>query len=287
MEDRELRQYIEERIVEIREVNMPQQKIVVRDQFGSILYISLHLLEPHVAIPKVGELWTARRQGVDWILNRRRETGEEAKSIATLEPGDHRIESLNNVYIHGKNVIIGSEEGEETTSSETDQQSLQSLINASVASAVSAVTAVKPRCVVTRATNFTLSNSAWQLITWDGEAEDPFDMHNSTNPARITIPQTGVYMIGFNITPAGDGSQTLAGFQIQLNTEATPGAAGTNVCYQAMAGVSSGGIAVGWSASNVHKFNAGDYLAMAGFQNGTGTWTLLTANPNRMWAVML
>ena len=106
MEDRELKAYIEERIVTVREVNMAQRQIILQDQFGTTLNASVHFLDPQVSIPQVGERWTAKRQGMDWILMRRMERGTEHTPVTSLKPGDYRIEAANDLYLTGQDVII-------------------------------------------------------------------------------------------------------------------------------------------------------------------------------------
>jgi hypothetical protein len=60
-------------------------------------------------------------------------------------------------------------------------------------------------CVVREASNFSHTSG---IITWDTDVLDPQGLHDpGSNPSRITIAATGIYVIGFvvNFTPPSGG----------------------------------------------------------------------------------
>lgn len=92
--------------VGIREVNMDQSYIKVEDPYGGMIQINMDFHDSVVTIPQTGETWLASRSGNAWTLTKRLETGDETVTIASLEPGDKRIEAPNNLYLSGKTIFF-------------------------------------------------------------------------------------------------------------------------------------------------------------------------------------
>jgi hypothetical protein len=90
----------------IREVNMQKMYVQGTDAYGKSYQVSLSLPNPLVSIPQVNELWRLKRDGNDWILDRRMETGSENTPMISLAPGDRRLEASNKLYLNGENVVI-------------------------------------------------------------------------------------------------------------------------------------------------------------------------------------
>jgi hypothetical protein len=108
--DRQTRQYTEERVVTIREVSMTNNYVMVRDQFGTNLRISMQFHGTITAVPHIGERWVAQRRGMEWFLDRRADSGEEATAVTDLQPGDRRISAPNGrVLIEGAQVLVNGQ----------------------------------------------------------------------------------------------------------------------------------------------------------------------------------
>lgn len=54
-------------------------------------------------------------------------------------------------------------------------------------------------CKLSLNANVTIANNATATINWDKELEDPYNMHNNTNPSRITCNLSGLYIIVFSV----------------------------------------------------------------------------------------
>ena len=106
METRQINRRLDERRVTITEVNSPQNYVLARDGYGNPLQITVTFHDAVATIPQVGELWYARRRDYDWILDRKAETGTEANPLATLSPGDKRLEATNNLYLSGAEIYF-------------------------------------------------------------------------------------------------------------------------------------------------------------------------------------
>jgi len=98
--DRATRQQVEERVATIKEVDMAQRKIVVEDQFGTVIYISLQFVDPLFVAPVAKEIWTIKRSGGDWFL------GKRQMAVEKLMPGDTLLQTTGNFYIEGDTVYI-------------------------------------------------------------------------------------------------------------------------------------------------------------------------------------
>jgi len=97
---RALRNATEQRVVTIKEINMDRKWIVAEDNFQTTIYISMHFNNPLVAIPQVGDIWIVARQGIDWYLEKRQDTGAEPVSLDQLQSGDQRIHSDNDLHLN-------------------------------------------------------------------------------------------------------------------------------------------------------------------------------------------
>lgn len=104
--ERQINRQTERRIVTITEVNVPERKVVARDEYGGTLPIGMFLTGDIVTVPAPGERWVAERHGNQFILSLR-----VADEIANLEPGDVQIKASGNVYIEGTEVLINGAEG--------------------------------------------------------------------------------------------------------------------------------------------------------------------------------
>ena len=131
------------------------------------------------------------------------------------------------------------------------------------------------RVKATRATNFTVSNSAWTLVLWDAEDFDTDNMHDlAANTNRLTAKTAGVYIVHFhawfNIQTLG----TIAGAMMQVNSDTL----NSNVIYSASHPQLSG-ISMGFSGLTTVTLGVNDWVNLWLYQNGTGSCFLPTTNP--------
>jgi hypothetical protein len=99
----------EQRIVKVTEVNAANHRVVVEDNYGTILYITLHLQDAIVSMPVPGEKWVAERQGVDWFLEKRVESGDETTPLTSMAPGDKRVEANTTLHLNAPKISIQGE----------------------------------------------------------------------------------------------------------------------------------------------------------------------------------
>jgi len=88
------------RFAHIKEVDMTKRRIIVEDEYGTTLYVSLHVSDTVIAVPKTGEIWTVKRRGNDWLLDRRLEGSQHQAAFDELQPGD-RLITGDNVRLEG------------------------------------------------------------------------------------------------------------------------------------------------------------------------------------------
>lgn len=128
----------------------------------------------------------------------------------------------------------------------------------------------KKGVTVKRATNLSIPNGAWTLITWDAEeTADPNNMWSAGNPARLVAPATGRYRIFAHLVWTLFALAGIQGLNLQVNTEATPGASRGGMEKSATGGITN--------LNNLYSeldLTAGDYIALTVFQNAGGTSTL-------------
>lgn len=105
--DRQVRANTEERVVTILDVNLSQLYIMVRDDFGTQLRVSMQFHDPILVVPEVSERWTLERRGMEWFLNKKADDDLTISKITDLLPGDQRIESNGNLYINTKGIVRG------------------------------------------------------------------------------------------------------------------------------------------------------------------------------------
>lgn len=102
MEDRQLRRFLEQRVVTIDEVDMSQRFVSAIDQYGTHLQISMHMNDGGItSAPAPGEVWSVQRTGNDWFLAKRADDGSENIRLKDLQPGDRRIETSGTFYVNG------------------------------------------------------------------------------------------------------------------------------------------------------------------------------------------
>lgn len=104
--DRKTQRNMELRHVTIKDVDPTLRKITVIDNFGTVLFVSQHILEPLVAVPVVGEVWVVERNGVDWFLKYRQDKDTDKKSITDLAPGDRLITTSGNIYLDANEIYF-------------------------------------------------------------------------------------------------------------------------------------------------------------------------------------
>lgn len=121
-----------------------------------------------------------------------------------------------------------------------------------------------------RTTNQTLTAATNTAISWDTEVTDLGNMHDNTNPTRITVPIAGLYEVTFN-TYAGVTTGTIVAYIRKNGTtdapatyqrrDATAGAGAlaalavsvplaANDYIEVMVNISAGGAVIGSATSN-------------------------------------
>lgn len=96
----------EQRIVTISEVNTANHQVKVLDDYGTTLYITLHLQDSVLAIPSPGERWLVERQGVDWFLEKRKESTDATTPLTSMAAGDKRVEADSTLFLNGKQITL-------------------------------------------------------------------------------------------------------------------------------------------------------------------------------------
>lgn len=115
--DRQLRRFLETRVVTINEVDMSQYFVTATDQYGTRLHVSMHLTDGGVtSIPAPNEIWTIGRSGNEWFLEKKSDDGTELTNITDLSPGDKRIEASGNLYLNSPNLLVNGNPLPTTTS---------------------------------------------------------------------------------------------------------------------------------------------------------------------------
>jgi hypothetical protein len=128
------------------------------------------------------------------------------------------------------------------------------------------------RVKATRVTPFTVANSTWVTLLWDGEAFDTDTMHNTgANTDRLTAVTAGDYAFTFAPYMAG-GTLGAAGVGFWGWQVFRKNAAGTD--QEIVGGYlpHQSGIGQGIAFPGTMRFAAGDYLTCQMWHNGTGTW---------------
>jgi hypothetical protein len=110
MDERMIHRQLERRYVTIREVDMVSGRYIDgQDNTGAYLRVSMQENPALTAIPAPGEIWEVSRRGVDWVLERRLDVQGMEISTEMLQPGDYRIEAPNDLYLNGRDVIVGGQ----------------------------------------------------------------------------------------------------------------------------------------------------------------------------------
>ena len=101
----------EPRFMTVTEVNTAERYVAGTDNFGSALRISLHVHDPLIAVPVVGEVWLLQRKGHDWLLWKQAETGGADSGYEGLDPGDRQLSAPGTVHVSaGGNVEFAADE---------------------------------------------------------------------------------------------------------------------------------------------------------------------------------
>jgi microcystin-dependent protein len=101
--DRNVRYATETRVIRITEVNTTNRMVIGSDDYGTTVYVSMHLLDPVLVLPKPGEYWLVDRAGSDWLLSKR----IDPESLQDLNPGDVKIAG-ETIHLKGDVLINGS-----------------------------------------------------------------------------------------------------------------------------------------------------------------------------------
>lgn len=103
---RRLARQIEIRQAIIREVNVEKRFLQAEDSYGTKLLVKWNQHAPVVVVPKQGEVWNLKRQGVDWALDSRVEATQLYTDLTGLIPGDKRLEAIETLRLEGKNIAL-------------------------------------------------------------------------------------------------------------------------------------------------------------------------------------
>lgn len=100
----------EQRIGIITDVDLSNNKVFLQDKYQGLIQISMHANDPVLVVPQVGELWMVRRQGIDWLLEKRLESGTEKFPLSNLKAGDRRLEAAGGtIYLASKGITINGD----------------------------------------------------------------------------------------------------------------------------------------------------------------------------------
>lgn len=116
---------------------------------------------------------------------------------------------------------------------------------------------------VTRAVNQAISAATWTNIGFDTEVRDDHGYWESGNPERLTIPETGWYVV--NVMTSWDGAVTQKGVYIGKNG---PPSTAANIVAATYPITNAWGKVV---ATHVGYFTTGDYLQFMVYADSGGT----------------
>ncbi len=125
-------------------------------------------------------------------------------------------------------------------------------------------------CDVYNSANIThTSTGSWQVVTFNSEISDPYNMHStSVNPERVIVPLGGWYLATGHLVFATNATG-MRGVMIQLNGSTPIATDGRNA-------QSSGPT---WmSIACLTKLAANDYLVLYGYQSSGGNLDMLYAS---------
>jgi hypothetical protein len=137
---------------------------------------------------------------------------------------------------------------------------------------------------VYRSTNQSLTSGSLVTISFDTESWDTSALHDpSTHTERLTIPQTGVYVIGGCVafTSNSTGRRLLI-----LRQNGSGSGDGTAIILDSRTGVTGSGVETEVAVSSVWQFTAGDWLTLEVVQSSGSTLNALTHAPYSpsLWA---
>lgn len=131
-------------------------------------------------------------------------------------------------------------------------------------------------CKATMTGTVTIANTTSTSIPWAGASEYDTDAYHSTstNNDRITVPTSGIYLVGYDlvvgVTPSAQGR-----FLGTVVKNGTTSITGTRA--EEDFALVSGGSFPGITATAPALLTAGDYVTVGGYQNSGGTVTLDTS----------
>jgi hypothetical protein len=169
--DRQFRNQTEMRLFRVTEVNLAQAIIVGQDNFGGSLQISLQFTEPMISIPSQGEVWTIKRDGNDWFLDK--QTNITLEELSLLGAGDKWIKAAGTLRLDGTEVLINGESVSFTGVANLGRASY---------SGVGEVT-----------------SGTLQVLTWNDPQTSGDALLDLTNPLIPTIVTAGIYAIDVTI----------------------------------------------------------------------------------------
>lgn len=110
LSDRQIRRVTEQRVVVIDEVNIANNHISARDQYGTTLMLSFDSSQPVVVIPKQGESWIVERYNTTWKLKQRQQSGDSNINADIVVQGDTvTINADDSVNINGTTVLVNGQ----------------------------------------------------------------------------------------------------------------------------------------------------------------------------------
>jgi hypothetical protein len=136
------------------------------------------------------------------------------------------------------------------------------------------------RVNVIRQTNFSVPSATPTIIPWEAATRDTNSFWNASTPSKITIPTTGDYLFGIEITFAAVTGNRTQRIQV-LDQNNNPLIDKT---YSVLSGLQ-----MSMSGVSLHQLNAGDQLQAFGFQDSSGALNLLADPPNlpHWWIVLI
>lgn len=100
--DRQLRRFLEQRVVTITDVDMTNMFVSARDQYGMMLQVSMHLTDGGITtIPAKDEIWVVDRSGNEWFLDKKADS-----TVTELSPGDKRIDTAGDLYLDASSIFV-------------------------------------------------------------------------------------------------------------------------------------------------------------------------------------
>ena len=118
--------------------------------------------------------------------------------------------------------------------------------------------------ILRKSANQSFNNGTITTVTWDTETTDTDSYHSSGSNTRITIPKTGIYLVGYGITYAANTTGQRYGW-IGINGNNSDRFDG----YRLTSASSSDSTAIG--GMSIMSLSATDYLEVFGFQNSGGS----------------